>query len=263
MDLCTDSQSMNLAQVRKATVFAYPPNWTNSFADNDGSYWNNVNGGASDNHPADTFYMAACCPQWTPTISGEQTIGGVRVFKINNTQNATWSQATAACRALGADLCDKGQYYVLRANGAISNATWASDHSDNDGSVANEAIGSMPDNPNPSVTTDLWAYACCGTKRKDSACPSGTTDTVQGVCVAKVNNGSASFASAATDCANQGARICSIAQSAILRAANKITASANWVGSYGDNDGSNASVGVGPSYGDNQSGGSLGYACCY
>lgn len=253
-DICSDSQSWKL---RENGVLRSLISWTNSFSDNDGTPWNEVNGGASDDNPASSTYYAPCCQTVTPSRNTDQNVNGVRVVYVYDIADADWRTASTMCTAMKADLCDKSQYIVLRNSGFISQRMWASDHSDNDSSRFALAIGSMPDNPIPSTTA---GFACCATRNKVE-CP--VTET-NGVCVASINNTNTLFLDAANDCASKGARICSISQSAILRNAGAITAVRNWTGSGSDNDGNFAVVGVGNGPDDpNFNSDMFGYACCY
>ena len=256
-DLCTDSQSF---AARRQSIWAMQPNWTNSFADNDGGQWSINNGGTGDNHSDTTFYVSPCCYNITPTQPGEQQVAGVRVLKVNNSADKTWAEAIDACLALQSDLCDKGQYYVLRSQGIVTATMWASDHSDNDGNVASSAIGNTSDDTSPG---EKYGYACCATNRTTNTCPAPNTE-VSGVCVAKVfNSNSFAFTTAAASCASMGARICSISQSAVLRAAGTLSCPGNWSGSHSDNDGNQASVGIGNASDSPPDSQALGYACCF
>lgn len=254
-DLCSDSQSWVLRNGSAITSSSI--SWTNSFSDNDGGGWTIANGGSSDDPSAAAAYRAACCRLATPTRTSDQTIGGVRVVYLHNVANTYWVSAATTCAAMNADLCDKSQYMVLRANSAISVNVWSADHSDNDTGSAALAVGaSVPDNPD--YTINQFGFACCAT-RSTVACPVAETD---GVCVVDINNDGDTFGNASNDCASQGARICSTAQSAILRNGGYITAAANWTGSGADNDANSRSVGVG-SGADNPSFSTVSaYACC-
>jgi len=257
LDICTDSQAYMMRQYY--SWHTGQPNWTNSFADNDGGKWSGSNGGSGDNHSHTSHYLVPCCNNVTPATKGEQLVGGVRLLKVNNAENANWDTAVKACMALKADLCDKGQLVVLRQKGKISARMWSSDHSDNDGNMASSAIGNTSDDTNPG---QKYGYACCATTRTTDACPKGATD-INGVCVAKIHNGGANWSTSANACAALGARLCSISQTTVLRQAGKVTSSASWTASYSDNDGSQAAVGVGNA-GDNHGAGSnYGYACCF
>ena len=256
-DVCTDSQTYRMRKVYSWHTTG--PNWTNSFADNDSGQWQVANGGSGDNHSHNSNYLVPCCKNITPSTPGEQVVGGVRVLKINNSNNATWDTAVEACLAVKADLCDKGQLLVLRQKGKISANMWASDHSDNDGSMASSAIGSVSDDPNPS---QKYGYACCATSRTTNDCPKGATE-IEGVCVATIHNGGANWSTSANACAALGARLCSISQTAVLRKAGKVTSSASWTASYSDNDGGQASIGVGGAGDNHGEGSSYGYACCF
>ena len=236
-DLCSDSQSWVLRN--GAAVTSSSISWTNSFSDNDGSAWAIANGGSPDDPAAGAAYIAPCCYLATPTRTSDQTVGGIRVVHLHDVADAYWFTAATTCAALNADLCDKSQYMVLRANSTISVNVWSADHSDNDLGRAALAVGaSVLDNPDYTIR---YGFACCAT-RSTVACPVAETD---GVCVVDVNNEGDTFGNASTDCASQGARICSTAQSAILRNGGLITGAANWTGSGADNDANSRSVGVG------------------
>jgi len=254
-DLCSDSQSWVLRN--GAAVTSSSISWTNSFSDNDGSTWAIANGGSPDDPAAAAAYIAPCCYLATPTRTSDQAVGGIRVVHLHNVADAHWFTAATTCAALNADLCDKSQYMVLRANSAISVNVWSADHSDNDLGRAALAVGAGVSD-NPDYTLARYGFACCAT-RSTEACPVAETD---GVCVVGVNNEGDTFGNASTDCASQGARICSTAQSAILRNGGLITGAANWTGSGADNDADSRSVGVG-SGADNPSFSTVSaYACC-
>jgi len=256
-DICTDSQAFG---ARRQSVYMLQASWTNSFADNDGGQWTIANGGTGDDHPATSYYSTPCCFNVTPTQQGEQKVGGVRVLKVNNAANKTWNEAVDACFAVNADLCDKGQYYVLRQQGVVTVPVWSSDHSDNDGNVCSSSVGGTSDDPSPG---QQYGFACCATGRTSLACPAPNTE-VGGVCVAKVfNSNSYAFSTAATNCASMGARICSTAQSAVLRSAGVLSCPGNWSASHADNDSGYASVGVGNASDNPNDGNALGYACCF
>ena len=252
-DICTDSQ---MTVLRSAGAFQSETNWTNSFGDNDGGGWNIANGGAGDNHLASTLQGAACCGNITPARATDTSVGGVRVVHVHDESNVTFANASLFCAGLQADLCDKGQYNVLRAQGAISVGVWASDHSDNDGGKSFSSVGLVNDNPNP---TSTHGFACCATDRMDLSC---SVPPVQGVCMISVDNTGGTFDVAAADCASKGARVCSIAQTAVLRDAGVVTSPASWTGSRSDSDGGNASVGVGAGADDPDSSSIYGWACC-
>jgi len=263
-DICTDSQCYAMRKVSNGSTiynFTLLPNWTNSFADNDSGQWSSVNGGTGDNHSHTSNYLVPCCHNITPIVPGEQKVAGIRVLKINNADNATWDTAVQACLKLKADLCDKGQYRVLRNKGKISARMWASDHSDNDNTSGSykKGIGGVSDNPTPG---QKYGYACCATDRQKLDCPAGAQN-VKGVCVAKIHNSNVNWNTASTACAALGARLCSIAQSAVLRKEGKIKTSASWTASYSDNDGNQAHIGVGNAGDDHTYNSGYGYACCY
>jgi len=245
--------------LRSTRMLNQNASWTNSYCDNDGGQWNEINGGCGDNHGWTSSWLAPCCYNLTPSRPTDQTIGGVRVLYINNAEDTKFREAAMHCVGMQADLCSKAEYWVLRQAGAISSRMWASDHSDNDSASYEKGIGGVSDDPNLSQN---YGYACCASKRKDINCPAPYTD-VKGVCMIKVNNNGGDWNAAATDCANAGGRVCSIAQSAILRNEGRITHGANWTESYSDNDGGNAGVGVGNAGDDHPNNSSYGWACCY
>jgi subtilisin-like proprotein convertase family protein len=255
-DLCTDSQTWVLRGARTLNANA---SWTNSFSDNDGGQWNEVNGGTGDDHVNTSGWLAPCCYNLTPVRPTDQDVGGVRVLFINNAEDTKFREAATHCVGMQADLCSKAQYWVMRQKGAISVRMWSSDHSDNDNEGYEKGIGQTSDDTNLGQN---YGYACCASKRTTISCPAPYTD-VQGVCVIKANNSGGNWNTAANDCATAGGRLCSVAQSSILRAAGTITHAANWTESYSDNDGNNASVGVGNAGDDHPNNSSYGWACCY
>ena len=254
-DICSDSQMWTL---RRSGVVANNANWTNSFADNDSSYWNEINGGTGDNHDTNSNWLAPCCYNLTPSRSTDQKVAGVRLVYVNNVANTYYRPAALFCNAMQADLCDKAQYRVLRNNSVVTVPVWSSDHSDNDNTTPpfEKGIGAVTDDPS---IDQQYGFACCATDRADLTCP-GTE--VGGVCTIKINNTGADWNSAATDCANVGARVCSISQSAVLRDAKVLTSAANWTASFSDNDGNQAAVGVGNAGDDHPNTSVYGYACC-
>jgi|GEM_PF-6539294 len=251
-DLCSDSQSWVL---RQHGVLRDLQSWTRSFADNDGTVWNEVNGGVGDDHSASTSYHGPCCRTVTPSRASDQTVNGVRVVFVYDVEDADWRTASTMCAAMKADLCDRSQYSVIRNSSVVSVRVWASDHSDNDSQRWIPSIGSMPDNP---LVLTGAGFACCAT-RATAACP--VTET-NGVCMISINNTGANFSAASTDCTSQGGYICSISQSAVLRGAGILTSSVNWTGSGSDNDNNFASVGVGNAPDDPIPTAVYGYACC-
>jgi hypothetical protein len=255
-DLCTDSQNT----VLRRFGIDLGPTWTSSFADNDGGSWTVANGGTGDNHTATTHYGVTCCSNATPLRDTDELVGGVRlVFEATTPVN--WTYATTTCALKEADICSTGQSYVLRANGRLADGpTWTSDHADNDGNQASIGNGGTSDNTSP---TQSYRYGCCATDQPiDLSCPTSATE-VGGVCMTSVNNTGGNFATAATSCASEGASLCSMSQTGVLRAAGVVTASGSWTESYGDNDANNASVAIGV-VGDNHTNTEIyGWACCY
>jgi len=273
-DLCSDAQTTVMRAKAGGALYNFQlkPNWTSSFADNDGGQWSVANGGTGDDHQATSLYLTPCCSPWVPTSTGEQKMAGIRVLKMNNTENATWSDAVNTCSALGADLCDKSQYWVLRQSGQISVRMWANDHSDNEGCCNNNSgtccnggydkgIGDVNDNPSPSTK---YGYACCATERTSVSCPNGSND-LGGVCVAKMQNGGYGWNQAASDCASVGAHLCTTSQYAVLRAASAFAPSSAWSASHSDNDSNYAGpVSFGSNVSDDPTNGEgYSYACCY
>lgn len=252
-DLCTDSQSW---VVRRTGMMDNAPNWTNSFSDNDANAWNEVNGGTSDNNNPNSAFLAPCCLNLTPVRPSDQTVQGIRVVLAHDVADTYFRTAARTCASMQADLCDKGQYWVLRQAGLITVGVWSSDHSDNDSVNFDKGLGpGVSDNP---LLSDKLGFACCAT-RSTLSCPGTET---QGVCHVSVNNLGGTWDMAANDCAAHQAHLCSIGQSAVLRAAGVITAVGNWTGSYSDNDGNGVSVGVGAVGDDHPNNSVYGWACC-
>jgi len=270
MDLCSDSQAVAVRIALGDGLFTIKPNWTASFADNDSEVWTDANGYTGDDHSPTERYAAACCRSWTPPVQNEQTLSGFRVLKIHDSADTLFADASKACTDLGADLCDKGQYWVLRSDGHITAPVWSSDHSDNDDCSDNYDYqkGVQPFDASCAVNDDTqpyeqYGYACCATKRTSAACPAGATDH-GGVCVAALENDDAyDWNTSANACAQLGARLCTISQTAVLRDAGVVTANSSWTNSRSDNDGGNASPGVGAANDNPANSESYGYACCF
>jgi len=258
-DLCTDSQSWLLGQ-NDANVLN-TAHWTASFADNDGLNWNQANGGTGDDHSANASYGYGCCGGYTPPIPRvpvQSTPTGVKYLAVHNIADTTWSGAVSYCAALGADVCTDSQTLLIRDTpGLLTVATWTNSHADNDADAYNAITGGTPDNTSPGQT---WAFACCPSLRPaDLSCPVARTF---GVCATVVHNSAdADFRAAATACAGANSDLCSIAQASVLRNNSALTVPV-WTNSHSDNDGLNATVGVG-AMADNPALTSMaGYACC-
>ena len=83
-----------------------------------------------------------------------------------------------------------------------------------------------------------------------------------GVCAVNVHNTQdTNFGNAAAACATLGADLCSTAQMSVLRTAGALTVPV-WSNSHSDNDGSNATVGVGAVPDNPNLATNYGYACC-
>ncbi len=233
--------------------------WTAAFADNDAGNWYGANGNTGDDHSSNSSYGYACCGGTTPPNSRVpvQTIGGVKVNYVHNVADTYWMGAVATCGSLNSDVCSDSQTFLLRKAGALTVATWTNSHADNDSSLYNAINGGTNDDTHPSY---LFGFACCPSLRpQDLSCP---VPRVGGVCAVAVNNtANASFDQAATACANAGADLCSTAQMAVLRGQGVLSVPV-WSNSHSDNDGTNATVGVGSVPDNPVLTTSYGYACC-
>lgn len=263
-DICTDSQAWPLAVGFWQNIYLGPnvlqaPHWTAAYADNDSGLWNGANGGTGDNHSATTTYGYACCGGATPANANVPvvTFNNVKTTGIHNKADTLFAGAAAYCAALNSDICSESQTLLLRDVGQLTVASWANSHSDNDASLYNAINGGTNDDPAPA---NFYGFACCASLRpSDLSCPVSRT---AGVCATVVHNvADATFRQAAEACAGAGADICSIAQSAVLRAASALTTPV-WTNSHSDNDGSSPSVGVGAMPDNPTLTLSAGYACC-
>jgi len=263
-DLCTDSQAWQLGVGAWQNIFLAETvltnaRWTASFADNDGANWNGANGGAGDDHNANSSYGFACCGGTTPANSRVpvQTLGGVRTTYVHNAADTYFSGAVGTCAALNSDLCSDSQTLRLRAAGHLTVPSWTNAHSDNDASGYSAVNGGTSDDTHPGLQ---YGFACCPSLYpSDLSCPAAR---VSGVCAPVVHNAAdADFATAAAACASAGYDLCSIAQESVLRTAGQLTVP-TWSNSHSDNDASNASVGVGAMPDNPALTGSYGYACC-
>jgi hypothetical protein len=267
-DICTDSQlypitsSWNQNQYLGSTILN-SPHWTAAFADDDSLLWYIVNGGTGDNNAANASYGYACCGGARPANPRQPiftSTSGVKYTFIHDVSDTNFAGAVATCAAFGSDLCTDSQVLLLRQDGKLAAKTWTNSHSDNDGSLYNAINGGTADD---TAASYQYGFACCPSLRPMSLqCPVAATS---GVCMISVHNTTtATFAAAAADCAGQGADLCSMAQSAVLRVANALTASKVWTNSHSDNDAMNASTAVGSAMPDNPNLTTdlSAYACC-
>ena len=263
-DICTDSQTWPLAvgtwqNIYLASTVLNGPHWTASFADNDALNWNGVNSGTGDDHSPNSSYGYSCCGGYTPQnarVPG-MTVNGVKVLAIHNVADTYWPGAVAYCAALNADICSDSQTLLLRDARALTVPAWTNSHSDNDANLYNAITGGTADDTSPS---NVYGFACCPSARpSDLSCPVTRTS---GVCAITIHNvADTDFRGAATACAAAGGDLCSIAQSSVLRTAAALTVPV-WTNSHSDNDGSQASVGVGPMLDNPVLTSNAGYACC-
>ncbi|HVE84209.1 MAG TPA: hypothetical protein VND93_15230 [Myxococcales bacterium] len=155
-DICSDSQTLLIRDGLQLTV----PAWTNSHSDNDGSIYNAINGGTSnDTHPSHQ-YGFACCPSLRPVDLScpVARTSGVCATVIHNTVDSNFRAAATACATAGSDLCSIAQSAVLRTANVLNVPVWTNSHSDNDASNASVGVGAMADNPDLATNA---GYACC------------------------------------------------------------------------------------------------------
>ncbi|HET8541658.1 MAG TPA: hypothetical protein VFL83_17400 [Anaeromyxobacter sp.] len=263
-DLCTESQAWAVAigwnqnQYLGPTVLS-SPHWLSGFADNDAGYWSGANGGTGDDHAAATSYGYACCGGTTPPnarVPGS-VIGDVWVTYVHNVQDTVFSGAVAVCNALRSNVCTDSQTFLLRKAGALTVASWTAFAADNDLTMYNAINGGTADNTHPSYQ---YGFACCGSTRPlDLACPVAKS---AGICATEVHNtADATFDQAATACAAQGADLCSVAQSAVLRNGGLLSVPV-WTSSHSDNDTGGPTVGTGAVPDNPVLTTPYGYACC-
>ena len=272
-DLCTDSQVWTL---RRTSMLNSHNVWTNSFSDDDSNYWNEISGQADNNHWTHGEQVP-CCYNMTPPRASDKDVKGVRLVYMHQS-NVYWRQAARFCHGLGADLCSKAQYQVMRENTGLSGMNtsvgyWASDHSDNDSTSYQKGHGSTSDDIHPD---HHHRFACCASWRKNKdECP---VARIGGVCAPIiVNSNSANWSAASNACASKKLELCSISEVAVLRHHGKFSASTNvWTESYSDCDGCGGHTHSLPSSGNNGPGfisvGGIGddhppsqtegYACC-
>ncbi|MBL8936579.1 MAG: hypothetical protein JNM69_18620, partial [Archangium sp.] len=266
-DICTDSQMWPIAvgnwqNQYLVTTILNSPHWSASFADDDGNAWPGATGSVGDDHSANSSYGYPCCGGARPPnarVPVRVSASGVRYTAIHDINDTNFAGAVGYCAALGSDLCSDSQNFVLRFDGLLASKTWSNSHSDNDATLYNAINGGTDDNPSPA---SRYGFACCPSQRPLSlTCPVPRT---AGVCALSVNNvTNATFSVAARACAGQGADLCSMSQSAVLRVAGVLTAARVWTNSHSDNDSANASVAVGSSMPDNPNLTDPGaYACC-
>jgi hypothetical protein len=263
-DICTDSQAWPVAvgfwqNIYQNETLLQGAHWTASFADNDQSFWTGANGGTGDDHSPNSSYGYACCGGTTPANSRVpvQTLNGVKVTYVHNVADTYFMGAAGACAALHSDICSDSQTQRLRAGGILNVSTWTNSHSDNDATLYNAINGGTSDDPHPS---HLHGFACCPSLQpSDLSCP---VARIGSVCAPVIHNtADADFGTAAAACTAAGYDICSTAQETVLRTFGQLTVP-TWSNSHSDNDGFNASVGVGAMPDNPFLSTPAGYACC-
>jgi hypothetical protein len=263
-DLCTESQLWPISvgywqNIYLAKTVMQNAHWSASFADNDANQWYGANGNTGDDHSANSSYGYACCGGTTPINPRltPQSINNVEVLAVHNAADTYFSGAVGYCAAVGGDICSESQTLLLRNAGALTVPAWTNAASDNDAGLYNAINGGTADNPHPS---NVYGFACCAsTLPLDLSCPVPRTG---GVCAVSIHNtADTNFTGAATACAQIGADLCSTSQSAVLRGQGALSVPA-WTNSHSDNDGGNASVGVGALPDNPVLSTNYGYACC-
>jgi hypothetical protein len=186
-----------------------------------------------------------------------QTFNNVKVTYVHNVADTYFSGAVGACAALNSDICSESQTLLLRDAGQLTVAAWTNSHSDNDANLYSAINGGTNDNTHPS---DTLGFACCSSLYPSNlSCPVARTS---GVCAPIVHNTADSdFRAAANACAVAGYDVCSIAQEAVLRTQGLLTVP-TWSNSHSDNDGNNATAGVGAIPDNPNLSSTYGYACC-
>jgi hypothetical protein len=264
-DLCTESQAFPLTvggplgNVYLAPTVLSGPHWLSGFADNDGTNWSLANGGTGDDHAASSTYGYVCCGGATPSnprVPGT-FVANVWVTHLHNVADTYFSGAVGVCNSLRSNICTDSQTFLLRKAGALTVATWTAFASDNDSNLYNAINGGTLDNTHPS---HQYGFACCGSTRPlNLECPVAKSANV---CAIEIHNqADATFDAAATACASQGADLCSIAQSAVLRNGGLLSVPA-WTNSHSDNDGLYPTIGVGAVPDNPALTSQYGYACC-
>lgn len=262
-DLCTDSQNQVLRAgglLMSSEAGGNNANWSNSYSGDDSARFRDATGSTGDNHGPTNSYIAPCCYNVTPARPTDQIAGtSVRVVHLHDVEDSTWGFASQYCGVLNADLCSKAQYQVMRDNSVITQRMWANDHSDNDGSVCNSSIGAVTDDPAPD---ENYGFACCATSYKapeSNECPAGVNETA-GVCWVKASSGT--WTAAVSDCDANGAQLCSISQTYVLRVNSILGGNGNWTQSHSDNDSGHLNPLIGSSPDNPTNGQTFNYACC-
>jgi subtilisin-like proprotein convertase family protein len=276
-DLCTDSQVWTLDQ--RAMLWS-TATWTNSFSDNDSGNWSELNNGTGDDHGWGSGWQGPCCYNLTAPRPADKVVKGVRLVYMHHNSSVYFRQAATYCNGMGADLCSKGQYQVLRENIQSSGMNkgwgyWASDHSDNDNTSASHRKGHGPTSNNTTLGQH-YSFACCASHRKSiDECPAAR---IGGVCApVVVDANSHNWSQSANACAAKNLELCSISETAVLRSKGKFKSSTRvWTESYSDCDGCPGTgtaavpkgnsgpgyVSVGPIGDDHPNTTKAGYACC-
>jgi hypothetical protein len=270
--VCTGAQSMIVRKhgaLPSYTGNQYgSANWIASYSDNDARWHDEAVGDCADDMGPGTAINVACCFNWTPPMASDQIVKaavndiGIRVTHIHDAADASFNYAALYCASLKSDLCDKSQLVYLRTAGKITASQyWSNDGEDTDSAVEYGTAGGgyLPDDDR---FINGHAFACCAGERPTTACPSGSTDS-GGVCYKKVVNSGVTWVNAAKDCAAIGSRVCSVAESSVLRRKGLLTVAGSWSGGFNDCDGNcSGTNGIGNASNNLNPNSGYGYACC-
>jgi len=188
---------------------------------------------------------------------------GLCVLKYDNSLSTNWATASAACAAIGGDLCSDSQYSTLR-NSTFqlmnsNNAVWSNSFSDNDSGLKNWMLSA--DDP---AVAYLYSYACCLNITPEPFMSQALS--IGNIKVTYIHETrDTDFRAASRICHLRGADLCSKSQLVALRDAGRFTgADSIATNDVSDNDTSTFSAIVGSGTADNPTVASaqFAYACC-
>ncbi len=193
-------------------------------------------------------------------------IGGACVLAHDNRQTTPFVLAALTCTLKGGDLCTDSQAWPLSvANwqsiylqpGLLTSPHWTASFADNDASNWAGVNGGVGDDHNAGTS---YGFACCGGTTPVN--PRVTPESINGVSVLMIHDIADTYwMGAVAQCGAVGGDVCSDSQTAVLRAAGRLSTT-TWTNSHSDNDAGGYSAINGGTADDPHPSNQYGFACC-
>jgi hypothetical protein len=193
-------------------------------------------------------------------------INGTCVVSYDNRQQTTFVVAAQSCASRNADICTDSQYWPISVGQwqniylqttITTTPHWTASFADNDSSAWNGVNNGTGDDHGSGAG---YGYACCGGTTPPN--PRVTPEVVSGVPVLTIHDiADTYFSGAVAQCMSLGGDICSESQTALLRAAGRLS-TPTWTNAHSDNDGGQYAAINGGTSDDPNPSQQYGYACC-